>query len=305
MAEYNTEKGYAVGIKDNLKDRWISKILEILKFVISVCEDNDLRYYGAAGTVIGTVRHHGFIPWDDDIDIMMPHKDYYKFIEIVSSMKDIPYTIVTPENNDSYYLRFAKVFDSNSTLLEREDERCLIGPFVDIFPKEGCPDDDSITNMLYDRYHNYQSYWSECVIYWNKARFASCFLKLKWKHLLKHIVCHLFKKPIRRYCYKEMLKIETKYDYDSSKKVITWCGLNKCRKEIHERSWMGKGVKMQFEDIKLNIPSQYDEYLKCMYGDYMKLPPKEDQVSHHYVAYLNMDQRETLEEVLNKIKDNA
>lgn len=137
--------------------------------------------------------------------------------------------------------------------------------------------------------------------YWNTEDYIHNILRLKLKHVLEHVIFHIFKASMKKYVIRKTRQIELAFDYDNSNKVITWCGQNRIEKEIHLNSWMGDGTKMKFENIMLNIPSNYDAYLKCMYCDYMKLPPKEDQVSHHYVAYLNMDKRETLTQVLNKI----
>ncbi|MCI1741501.1 MAG: LicD family protein [Prevotella sp.] len=302
MVRYNLDKNPNVGVENELKEEWIKRVIGVLRFIIKVCENNNLRYYAAAGTTIGAVRHHGFIPWDDDVDIQMPRKDYDKFLSIMSSMKNSPYKIIYPQINSDYYLQFAKVYDDKATLLERNDQRCLIGPFVDVFSKDGCPDNDGKTEELFTKYHYYQGFWNNSVEYWNSKEYIHQFFSLKWKYLIKHTLCHVFKIPIRKWAFKGMHNIESLYDYDKSNNVITWCGLNKCEKEIHLREWFGSGVNVQFEDLKIKIPTNFDAYLKCMYGNYMQLPPKEDQVSHHYVAYLNLEKRETIEEVLAKLK---
>lgn len=302
MPEYTLEKGYTVGIQGELKSQWLQKILETLKFVIDFCDKNNIRYYGCAGTVIGAIRHNGMIPWDDDIDLMMPRRDYEIFIKKFSEIKNSQYSLVVPEIESDYYLMFAKVFFNGSTLLERKDLKYLIGPFVDIFPVDGCPDDDTLTNKLFVKYHKYCGYWSTATTYWDNKEYKKCISSFRFKHIVKHIFFHIFKRSIKKIMLSKTKQIESLYDYDTSNKVITWCGQNRIGKEIHQKEWMGRGTKVKFEDIMLNIPTNYDAYLKCMYGDYMKLPPKEDQVSHHYVAYLNMDKRESLKEVMNKIE---
>lgn len=302
MSEYTLEKGYSVGIEKDLKEQWLNRILEVLKFVTDFCDKNHIRYYGCAGTVIGAVRHNGIIPWDDDIDLMMPRNDYETFIKKFSAIDNNAYCIVTPKIDSDYYLMFAKVFYNRSTLLERKDLRYTIGPFVDIFPIDGCPDDENKTTNLFEKYHNYIGYWNAATTYWDSKEYIRCLSKLKIKHIFKHVLCHLFKSTVKKYVLKKTKEIENAYDYTTSKKVITWCGQNSIKREIHNMSWMGDGIKVKFGDTMLNIPSNYDSYLKCMYGDYMQLPPKEDQVSHHYVAYLNMNKRESIDEVLKKTK---
>lgn len=304
MAEYTFDKGYSVGISGEMKGLWLKKIVEVLKYVIDVCNKHHLRYYGAYGTTIGAVRHHGLIPWDDDIDIHMPRPDYNKLIELMSKQRDCPYSIIFPKLDNDYYLVYAKVYDNRCTLLERKDERCIIGPFVDIFPLDGCTNDQSLAKSLFYDYRKYIGYWEYTVAYWNVKDY---FENLKSKHfglIMMHTVCHLFKKAVRKYALKQMHKIESQFEYDKSDMVIVWC-TGHFYDEYYKRSWFGDGVKCEFEDFSMVIPSNYDAYLKCIYGDYMKLPPEEDRVSHHYVAYLNMNERETLKQVVKKIHNNG
>lgn len=299
---YRLDRNQSIGIEFALKDKWNTKIIGALKFVIDICNQNKLCYFLCAGSVLGAVRHHGIIPWDDDIDIMMPRKDYEKLKCIFSEIKNPDFSIIYPEVNSTYYLMYVKVFDSHCTILERTDLSCLIGPFIDIFPIDGCPDDNEEAAYLFNKYQKYQNYWSETHHNWNCQLYLKQFLRIKWKHLLKHTLCHLFRNIIRRYTMQKMHAIESMYNYENCDRVISWCGQKSCEEEIHKRSWMGNGVKMQFEGMNANIPSNYDAYLKCMYGDYLQLPPEEERVSHHYVAYLNLEKRETIEEVLAKLK---
>ncbi len=302
MLQYKFDEGHPVGIKSELKELWLKKIFEVLKYVLNFCDENNIRYYGCAGTVIGAVRHKGIIPWDDDIDLMMPRKDYETFIRKFSAIKDCPYGIVTPDVDSDYYLMFTKVFYKRSTLLERKDLRYIIGPFVDVFPIDGCPGDPKIAESIFNKYRMYIDRWNLSVQYWGGQEYVYNFRTLQWRYLLRHALCHLFKRQVKKHVLKKLRSIERMYAYDDSQFVITWCGQNSFNREWHERSWLGDGIKVKFEDVDLNIPTNYDAYLKCMYGDYMELPPEEDRASHHYVAYLNMNERETLKEVLQKIR---
>lgn len=301
MLKYKLEEGHPVGIKSELKELWIKKILEVLKYVLDFCDKNNIRYYGCAGTVIGAVRHNGIIPWDDDIDLMMPRKDYETFIRKFSAIKDCPCGIVTPNINSDYYLMYAKVYDNSCTLLERKDLRCIIGPFVDVFPIDGCPADSKVAESMFNEYRMYLDRWNLIVKYWGVRDYFYYFRTLQWRYLLRHALYHVFKRKLKKTLLSKIRALEGKYDYNESEYVITWCGQNAFNREYHKSSWLEDGVKVKFGDIDLNIPTNYDAYLKCMYGDYMKLPPEEDRVSHHYVAYLNMNERETIKEVIKKI----
>ena len=111
-----------------------NKTLQTLKYLISFLEKHNLNYFVCSGTAIGVVRHKGFIPWDDDIDIYMFRKDYEKLLGLSEEMHDDGYKIVNIQNSDNYYLKFSKVINCKTSLWETKSYPCLLGSFVDIFP---------------------------------------------------------------------------------------------------------------------------------------------------------------------------
>lgn len=112
----------------------------ILKFVADFCEINNIKYYLFAGTLLGAIRHEGFIPWDDDIDIAIPRDDYEKFIIEFDRNNDVNYKVLSIENSNKYYLPYAKVIDNRTLLFEDGKESMPIGVFIDIFPLDSIPD---------------------------------------------------------------------------------------------------------------------------------------------------------------------
>ena len=127
-------------IKD-IKKEWNAKILDILKALTRICEDHGLTFYCCAGTAIGAVRHHGIIPWDDDIDVIMPRPDYDRLLEIAKKEDFGKYELVTPYDNEAYPLYFSKLSDKTTTLVEERERPCVIGLFVDIFPLDATDDE--------------------------------------------------------------------------------------------------------------------------------------------------------------------
>lgn len=303
MLEQNIQKDVLVNIEGEKKKIWVEKILAILSFLNDLCEKNHLRYYVCAGTALGAVRHKGIIPWDDDIDIMMPRKDYETLLRKLSLMKEMPYGLAIPTAANAYYLRYAKVYDKESTLLELKELRYVIGPFVDIFPVDGCHDDEEKTKALFKKYQYYNYYFSITSTYWNRKDYIEHLSKKLYKRAFVQLLTHSLRRFIRYYTLKKMKEIESMYDYDKCAKVITWCGQQTCEREIHDREWMGEGTELPFENLKVKVPSNYDAYLKCMYGDYMTPPPPEKRISHHSVAYINLKARESLNSVRKKIKE--
>src|SRR5574344_2925357 len=135
-----------------VKDRWNATILDILKNFMQICDRHGLRYYCCAGTAIGAARHHGMIPWDDDIDVLMPRPDYDRLLEIAQKEDFGKYEVVTPYNNESYPLFFSKLVNRETTLIEEKERPCIIGLYVDIFPLDATDDDLETAKALYRKY---------------------------------------------------------------------------------------------------------------------------------------------------------
>ena len=125
--------------KNLFLNKYKSKVLEVLKYTIKFCEKNNLKYYLADGSALGCVRHKGYIPWDDDIDIYMPRKDYNRLISLKEKVSLDGYTVKSLKDKN-YYLTFAKIYDSNTTVWEFKDCPDILGVYVDIFPLD-------LTNM--------------------------------------------------------------------------------------------------------------------------------------------------------------
>lgn len=132
------------------------RILETLKAVDNVCREHNLRYYIWAGTMIGAVRHKGFIPWDDDLDIAMPRPDYDRLIEHAAEWLPKPYEMVCAENDGVYPLPFAKIQNADTTLIERMHLKYLGGIYLDVFPIDGVPEGAVARKLHFARYEYYK-----------------------------------------------------------------------------------------------------------------------------------------------------
>ena len=247
--------------------------LEILSNIAAVCEQHQWRYFLAGGTLLGALRHKGFIPWDNDIDISMPRRDYEKLLQFYKK-NGSRYKILQVGENTNYYLPFAKVVDTETLLVEKSIETHVpeLGLFVDIFPIDGVGDD-------------YESARKN-VLKMSKSgfRIATAAKKLSGQSFYDKMRI-LFWKILtsirgRETEFKRINKKLMNYDFDKSKYIASTYGV-RGEKEIIDATAFSDYVYLTFENKKYRAPVGYDQYLKQMYGDYMKLPPKEHQTANH------------------------
>lgn len=264
------------------------KILEMAKYLDEFCKKYDIQYYIAYGSCLGAVRHKGFIPWDDDMDIAMTEDNYNKFVEKFEKYgnKDI-YYLQTPEKEENYYLSFSKIRDITTTLIEEgnKDKNIVYGVYIDIFPLVGIPKNKLQRNILKI----------------NRALMLSAntnVINNKIMRSISKLIIKIFgKKRVIKYCQKRCYKYKTS-DYDEWLSLCDGDGfeLNLLNKNIY-----GKPLYVKFEDTKLPIPREYDVYLKHIYGDYMKIPSEEEIEKKEHTPYL-LDLNLPYKDYLEKIK---
>lgn len=251
--------------------------LRLLMQIHKICTEQNFRYYLVGGTLLGAVRHKGFIPWDDDIDIGMPRADYEKFIDFCI-LNDVPFRLVCNKTHANYGHLFAKAVDQNTVLVEtvgRKDSTEM-GVCVDIFPLDGLADS-----------------YEEARASLNKSRFErELLVAANWGRFSRSKTRAVYYEPIRfaffclsRLCSLRKLirRIESKYSadgFDKSKFVACVCGVYRNR-EIVEYDVFSEYIMLPFEGEQFRCPKGYDRYLSSIYGDYMQLPPVDKRVTHH------------------------
>lgn len=257
--------------------------IRLLSDVNKICEKEGFRYSLGGGTLLGAVRHGGFIPWDDDIDIMMPRPDYDAFISYCLSHEEVPFKIKAWETDKTYVDLSAKIYDAQTVLID--DNTCdyedKIGVFIDVFPIDGLAN----TYKQAKKVFNATTFKRELLV------------AAKWKKYFKSKTHAWYYEPFRfgmfllsRFVNKQKLfdKIQEKYkkiDFDKVKFAAAVGGSYR-KKEILEQSVFTNLNKLIFENEEFCAIAQYDTYLSSIYGDYMKLPPEEKRVSHHsFKAY--------------------
>lgn len=270
-------------------------LLKLLDKFVAVCEANGLRYYLAGGSVLGAVRHKGFIPWDDDIDVHMLREDYEKLQNLPDEVWGEDIRLASWRKTTNYTYDFLKLELTNTTVIERLHPDYVGGVFLDVFPLDFISDEKEQIATFEKELSTIENKYIRCTIV-NDNECISV-----WDLLL--------------------LKIErTLYNHKSWMKkwenLVTsfGIGLNKvCHSHGYfyykggmDLKWFGEGVFLKFEGREVIVPSHYDEYLQHLFGDYMKLPPEEARVGHRFL-YVNYDERiekDTIESIFKTLHKN-
>lgn len=247
--------------------------LDILIKVDEYCRENGIRYSLGGGTLLGAVRHKGYIPWDDDIDLMMPRPDYERFLDGFDGKYD-NLSMQHYRNNSKCCKPFLKISD-NRTILIENIQKC--GVNIDVFPIDGLPVDGKDIDSFFERFNIEVS---KLVRSTNLLGIKRRYVVVLIKQLVKQIIFPSRKKAVERF-----QKFITTYDFETSQfaaSVVGAYGL----KEVMETSVFKSYIELPFEGHLFMCIAGYDAYLTKHYGDYMKLPAKEKQVSHHdFEAY--------------------
>ncbi len=245
------------------------RMLKVLEAVDQTCRQHNLNYGIFAGSLIGAVRHKGFIPWDDDMDILMPRPDYEKFIAHSREWLPEPYEFVCAENDPKYPLPFGKVQDASTTLIERLHLSYLGGIYVDVFPLDGVPANPIVRWWHFTRYATLR----KALYLVHRDPYRHGHGPSSWMPLLTRKLTTMgnIQRNIRR--------ILTKYDYDSSRLVGDYTdGL----RGVMPKEVEGVYGPYEFEGTTVMGVKDYDHYLSQIYGDYMTIPGGEHQRQHNF-----------------------
>ena len=258
--------------------------LEIVKNVVEICEQHDLRLYLMGGTFLGAVRHQGFIPWDDDVDLGMSRRDYDRFLEIAPGALKAGYQLRHFASDPEMPYYPAQVVDPSFEILDVSAQvEKVRSAWIDLFPLDGMPDGRlrfflHKYHLLYLRMMLKFSQFSEVVAVDLKHRpLHERFLIAVGKHL------HMER---RMDTGKRMRKIDQclkKYPFETCRYVVNFMGAYKFR-EMFPRSVYEDTAKYTFEDMTLTAPRDYDLVNRQLYGDYMTLPPEAERNKHGTVT---------------------
>lgn len=275
-------------------------MVDVLKYTVKLCEDNGLRYFAYGGTCIGAVRHHDIIPWDDDIDILMPYEDYKKLLELNAAFDGPNYGLFKIET-PGYYFPFAKIYNKNTTLWERYDIPFIIGAFVDVFPlyttdMEDEADIDAVRKQFLHKVERFQHANQRYPL----SRFVDNIRHAHLRGLLRNIRWSLSTSKCGEY-RRDYEQFETKMHVPEGNLLVSYAS-DRYGVEVFRPEWFADYVEMPFRDMQIRVPIGYDAYLKHIFNDYMQLPPEDKRVSEHRKYYINLNEGLSIEEARKRLR---
>jgi lipopolysaccharide cholinephosphotransferase len=264
-------------VSSKRKKLWMLQ-LDLLKQLSLICEKYNLRYFASNGTLLGAVRHNGFVPWDDDMDIAMPREDYNRLSEIAPNALLYPYFFQNGLTDMKYYRNYARLRNSETTAIPEIDfnNECNNGIFIDIFPIDGCY--ESLFKRFFQRFG---------VLVYDKMLNNLTYYERQSRHSLKnrlfHGVCFLFGYTDKEKLFRKLEKLRSQKQYESSE--LVYMITHGTIMFVWEKAYFEDYTLFNFEDAQIPVPVGYERILETLYGNYHELPPKEARGKRHTIFY--------------------
>jgi lipopolysaccharide cholinephosphotransferase len=264
--------------------------LEMYKQVRDICTRHNLRHYALGGTLLGAVRHKGFIPWDDDIDIAIPRPDYNKFIKYAK--EELPENLIAKtyldEKDDKHPIFICSIKNTDTKIeLNFANKTEYTNVWLDVFPLDAMPDNIIIRNLkkyklLFQRMKIQFSMYDENVHQHREGR------PIYERALMKFRECTNLGATWNTFnLMKQIDKTLQNSHYDECGYVVNMFGAYKF-KEMFPKKWFGEGIEIPFEDTFIPCPVEFDKVLTQMYGEYMQLPPIEQRGQQHCMKIISL-----------------
>lgn len=261
-----------------------NETLKLLLIFDSICKKINVQYFLMWGSLIGVIRHKGFIPWDDDLDVMMKRKDFDKLIKYLNSHDLGNIKLASRENTKNYEYNIPRIYNSNfiyKTTLKNQKE-IELGIFIDIYPLDNYGNSKKNVNIIYKKIHKYKRNYYIYIGNFHNEKQPKKFLMSIQHKLLNWIYQDNYCKKIEN----KTQAILKKYTSDNDRYVgvATWD--SNIKPYYFKKELFNEIIYQDFENIVVPIPKQFDEILKSTYGDYMQYPPKDLQKpSHNYMIF--------------------
>ena len=263
-------------VDEKMKKIWAVE-LGLLEQFQGICQKYGLQYFAIGGTLLGAVRHKGFIPWDDDIDVGMPREDYDRFLQLCEDELTYPYRLVTPMN-DSCYRAHAQIRNCETTGYPAIDEQqdCNKGIFIDIFPLDGVADSRSafafqmfrmkVLNRILVNYFYFDTVHREPPVI---------------KKLFHKAVCRMMKRVGPESVYARYDRITARYSGKNTKKIGEISILFDDKRYHWPRKVFEASEEMTFEYLTIAVPKGWDEFLSNTFGEYQRIPENKKERALH------------------------
>lgn len=260
--------------------------MDIVKAVVRICDAHNLKYYMLGGTMLGAVRHGGFIPWDDDIDLGMPREDYEKFLEIAPGLLPQNMRVVNYRNDPKFQYYITRVQDTDTRVEEERignDSRYTCAS-IDIFPVDGTPNNSLLRKIYFFRVLYHRALMSLCYkdSIDRKRKRSKKEKLLLW--IMERIPVEKLTTPYRQKC--KIDKLLRRQSVEKSRYIGNIMGAYRTR-EIVPKEFYGEGKLYDFEDMQLRGMAMAEEYLTFTYGDYMRLPPEDQRKTHFKILEIH------------------
>lgn len=260
--------------------------LGIIEEFVKICDEEKLTYYLSGGTLLGAVRHRGFIPWDDDADFSMPRDDYEKFLKIAPRKLSGKYKLTNFKIDENYQYYITRIQDIETSLIETRinNDNKFTHASIDIFPLDGTPNNRFLRKIYFLKVMIHRAIMS---LSYKDSIDPDRKRSLKEKILLNIMLILptniLFNGNKEKYKIDKMMR---KYKINESENIGCLMGAYRTNQIVPKR-FFGTGKYYEFENLYLRGPELYDDYLKQMYGDYMKIPSKDNIKIHYKIVEIN------------------
>ena len=279
MKKYNKSQSYDPEVLEKIHN--VHR--QIMKDFTEVCEKYGLSCFAVYGTAIGAVRHGGFIPWDDDVDMAMLREDYDKFFKVFPKELKEKYNLLTPERDERYACTVTHLQRRGTVFISEmsQDLKCEHGIYMDIFPLDYVAE-GRIRQMLQGLTANF---WGKILFLAGSSKPVITYRGIVGEAM--SLICRCVHHLIRifrispRWFYRRYMKTATKYNHSRKRsEYVTSFEYMGCLKDKIKRKEIFPLKKVPFEDMEVNLPHNNHEFLSKVYGNYMKLPPKDERVNH-------------------------
>ena len=293
-----------------MDDKHRAVLLRTMRDFEKFCDKAGLQWYMAFGSAIGTVRHKGIIPWDDDIDVFMPRPDYERLLgmkdriqEIAGNSLEGEYELIGARTSEADIpFMFTKFCDLHTTVWEKKHYPVIVGVFIDIFPLDRTGDDVEENRRLKEAYHDCFRKYRRSFRSHSFRSGVTAFFQGRFSESMKFLTDNLFYRPRKKEFKEEFCRLDRSMAERTGDNLISLSAYSAPDRVCWPASFFASAEEVTFENMTVKLPAGNDAILRQIYGDYMQLPPKFERVSGHSQYFADFTRRMTLREAKAEIQ---